>query len=353
MNMTDAVPNTAAANSNAAEPNVRKGEPTPPAADAAVRQNNTEPTVVTIDWETARQANLGNWDDRVPLHEVAYGLDAFDDPAYVSGQVRHDLARLLAHLRPDASSQAPARTLVEVADPASDKPLAGVDLLHLQCHIGTDTVSLARCGATVTGLDFSAPALQVAERLAARDDLVADWVCGDVLDADAVLREAGHCDGFDVVYTSMGTIVWLADLDRWARQIAALLRPGGVFLIMDAHPMLLTLDESDPNLRVAYRYFGDGRAQTFDDASTYIGEADLGGSTHTRTYEWPHPISEIIGALLANRLRLERFDEGHDLGWQFSPLMEQQPSGLWRWPAELRLKVPSNYTIVARRPDES
>ncbi|WP_410602731.1 class I SAM-dependent methyltransferase, partial [Bacillus sp. SIMBA_008] len=91
-------------------------------------------------------------------------------------------------------------------------------MCHLQCHIGTDTVSLARAGATVTGVEFSRPALRAAAELANRTGTSATWVETDVLDARNVVE--GH---FDVVYTSIGTITWLADLDRWAKQIAALL----------------------------------------------------------------------------------------------------------------------------------
>ncbi|MDO9399012.1 MAG: class I SAM-dependent methyltransferase [Herbiconiux sp.] len=275
---------------------------------------------VEIDWEAARHANLQNWDDRVPLHETAYGLDAYDDPKYLSDVVRHDLPVLAPFL--------PGRTL------------AGLDLCHLQCHIGTDTVSLARAGATVTGVDFSHPALAAAAQLAQRAGVAATWVETDVLDArSAVIGD------FDVVYTSIGTITWLADLDRWAAQIAALLRPGGTFFIRDGHPALYALDEEAPTLTTRYPYFGDGRAQQWDDESTYVGDGKV---AHPRTFEWPHPLSEILGALLGAGLRLLHFDEGRTLPWRFSPRMVEV-DGDFAWPEPERNLVPCTYTIVARR----
>lgn len=275
---------------------------------------------VEIDWEAARTANLQNWDDRVPLHEAAYGLDAFDDANHLSDVVSDDLPVLDRF--------------------ATGGSLSGLDLCHLQCHIGTDTISLARAGARVTGVDFSEPALRAAAALAERTGVSATWVHTDVLDA----RNAVSGD-FDVVYTSIGTICWLQDLDRWAAQIVALLRPGGTFFIRDGHPALLALDEDAEGFATRYSYFGDGRAQQWDDESTYAGDGTV---AHSRTYEWPHPLSEILGALLRAGLRLVHFDEGRTLPWRFSPRMVEVPRG-YAWPEAERNLIPCTFTIVARK----
>ena len=275
---------------------------------------------VEIVWEAARTANLQNWDDRVPLHEAAYGLDAFDDPNHLSDVVSDDLP-VLDRFVPGGS-------------------LSGLDVCHLQCHIGTDTISLARAGAHVTGVDFSEPALRAAAALAERTGVAATWVRTDVLEA----RNAVPGD-FDVVYTSIGTICWLQDLDRWAAQIVALLRPGGTFFIRDGHPALLALDEDAPEMTTRYAYFGDGRAQQWEDESTYAGD---GRVAHPRTYEWPHPLSEILGALLRAGLRLLHFDEGRTLPWRFSPRMVEVPRG-YAWPEAVRDLIPCTFTIVARK----
>lgn len=275
---------------------------------------------VDIDWESARHANQENWEDRVPVHEVAYGIEAFDDPDHLSDVVRDDLVTMAPFL------------------PAGS--VSGLALCHLQCHIGTDTVSFARAGATVTGVDFSPSALRAASELATRVGVEAAWIESDVLDARAAV-----VGDFDVVYTSIGTISWLNDLDRWAAQIVALLRPGGMFFIRDGHPALYALDEEADGLIARYPYFVTGRAQQWDDDSTYAGD---GRVAHARTYEWPHPLSEILGALLRAGLRLVHFDEGRMLPWQFSERMVEVPGG-YAWPDAERDLVPCTYTIIARR----
>lgn len=284
---------------------------------------------VAIPWEEARGANLANWDDRVPLHVASYGLDALRrDPLHLTDVVRTDLAALAPHV--------PGGTLV------------GLDLCHLQCHIGTDTVSLARAGARVVGVDFSRPALVAAAALAADLGTPAEWVETDVLDARAgVDRALGSDRLFDVVYTSIGTITWLADLTAWAAQVAALLRPGGVFYIRDAHPSLLSLDENAEALTVRYRYFGDGTALQWDEDGTYAGDGKV---VHTRTYEYPHPISEVVTALLAHGLVLVALDEGKTLPWEFSERMVATGEGDFAWPGEEAEKVPCTFTVVARKP---
>lgn len=276
---------------------------------------------VRIGWEAARNANRLNWEDRVPLHEQSYGLDAFDDPAHLSSVAREDLATLKTFL-PNGS-------------------LGGLDLCHLQCHIGTDTISFARAGARVTGVDFSSGALAAARRLAEKHGIDATWVEADVLNARAAVT-----GDFDVVYTSIGTITWLPDLVRWASQIAALLRPDALFYIRDGHPLLYTLDDAADDLRLRYRYFADGTAQSWVDESTYLG---TGKVAHPRTYEWPHPISEVVNALIGAGLRIERLDEGTVLPWRFGPRMVEVEGG-FAWPQAQRALVPCTYTIVARRP---
>ncbi|THJ68480.1 class I SAM-dependent methyltransferase [Arthrobacter echini] len=274
-----------------------------------------------ISWDTARSTNRENWEDRVPLHEAAYSLSAFDDPDYFSSVIRTDLAAMAPFL--------------------PDGVISGLDVCHLQCHIGTDTVSLARAGARVTGVDFSPGALASAAGLARRLGLEATWVETDVLEARAAVK-----GDFDVVYTSIGTITWLPDLARWAEQVAGLLRAGGLFYIRDGHPILYALDENADGLHLSYPYFGDGEAQIWDDASTYAGDGTV---THSRTYEWAHPLSEIITSLITAGLQILHVEEGTTLPWRFSPRTIEVPDG-FAWPEAERLLVPCTYTIIARKP---
>lgn len=277
---------------------------------------------MALEWAEAREANRLNWDDRAGLHVHDYGLDAFrEDPGHLSTVVRDDLKALQQFL---------------------PEGVAGLDVCHLQCHIGTDTISLARAGARVTGLDFSPAAIAAARALAREVAAEVTWVVSDVLDARAAVEGT-----FDLVYTSIGTICWLNDLDRWAAQIAGLLRPGGLFYIRDGHPMMYTLDEHSDELRVAYPYFGDGRAVAWDDPGTYVGEGQV---AHPRSYEWPHPLSEIVNAVLGAGLQLERLDEGTTLPWRFSGMMEQQGDGEFVFPEAIRDRVPTTFTVIARLP---
>jgi SAM-dependent methyltransferase len=278
---------------------------------------------VPIDWASGRATNLTNWEERVPIHERGYGLARYrQDPGYLSSVVRTDLAAL-ASLLPDGG-------------------VSGLDVCHLQCHIGTDTVSLARAGARVTGVDFSPAALASAARLAEGLGLAVTWVEADVLEARAAVQ-----GDFDLVYTSIGTICWLEDLDRWAAQIAGLLRPGGTFYIRDSHPVLLTIDPDADELVQRDRYFANGLAQQWDSEYTYAGDEKL---TATRTYEWPHPLSEVVNALIGAGLQLLRLDEDWRLPWKFSPRMVEVGDGDWAWPEGERDRSPATFTVVARKP---
>ena len=276
---------------------------------------------IVIDWDSARASNRDNWEDRVPLHEKAYGISALDDPNYLTGVIQADLAALVPFLPNGAVS--------------------GLDVCHLQCHIGTDTLSLARAGARVTGVDFSPAALASAASLAERLGIRATWVETDVLEARAAV-----VGDFDLVYTSIGTINWLPDLDRWATQAAGLLRAGGTFYIRDGHPALYAIDEHADGLQLRYPYFSNGEAQLWDDESTYAGDGKV---THSRTYQWAHPLSEIINSLIGAGLQILRVDEDKTLPWKFAPRMVEVPEG-FAWPEAERDLVPCTYTIIARKP---
>jgi SAM-dependent methyltransferase len=278
-------------------------------------------SLIAVEWESARASNRENWEDRVPLHEKAYAISDLDDPDYLTGIVRTDLAALQPFL--------PGGTV------------SGLDVCHLQCHIGTDTLSLARAGAHVTGIDFSPAALESAAKLAHRLGLESTWIETDVLEARAAVE-----GDFDLVYTSIGTITWLPDLDRWAAQIAGLLRAGGLFYIRDGHPALYALDEHADSLQLKYPYFGNGRAQVWDDESTYVGDGKV---AHSRTYQWAHPLSDILNSLIRAGLQILRLDEDNTIPWKFSPRMVEVPGG-FAWPLPERDLVPCTYTIVARKP---
>lgn len=275
-----------------------------------------------VPWDEARKVNLANWNERAEIHRRSYGLERYlFDPNYLSAEVRKDLPLLVQYSGRDS--------------------LHGASIAHLQCHIGTDTVSLARLGAVVTGLDFSPAALNVAAQLAHDCGLDVRWVEADVMET---ARAIGH--QVDIVYTSIGTICWLADLDRWAAQIAELVAPGGIFLIRDGHPMAFASEWADDRLEIRHRYFPNGRAQVWETTTSYSGDESLKASRH---YEFPHSLSEIIGALLGAGLRLEHCAEGRELPWPLFPIMEEGEDGQWRLPERLRGAMPLSFTLVCSR----
>lgn len=179
------------------------------------------------------EINRANWDERALAHarSADYHVERFvEDPDYISEVVAFD--------RPLLGS------------------VAGQRGVHLQCHIGTDTVSLARLGTRMTGLDFSGASLAEARRLAARTGADVEFVESEVYGALDVLDGGG----FDLVYTGIGALIWLPDIDRWAAVVAALLRPGGRLFVREGHPMMNTLAEPRPDglLAIEHPYFEHG-----------------------------------------------------------------------------------------------
>ena len=271
-------------------------------------------------------ANRRNWDERAPLHVAgsAYDVERYvRDPGRVSGCVIEDAERMAPYL--------PGGTL------------DGLRVAHLQCHIGTDSLSLARLGARVAGVDFSPAAIAIATDLAVRAG-VADrlrFVCSTVDDAAAALSG----ERFDVVYTSVGVLCWLPDLTAWARTIAALLEPGGLFYVRDAHPMLNALewDADAGRLFVAYPYFA-AEPTVWDDECSYV-PTDV-PLRNTRTYEWSHSLGEIIGVLLAQGLTIEAFAEHRRIDWVPFPAIVADGDGFVL--AEHPERVPLMFSLAAR-----
>lgn len=290
-----------------------------------------------IPWAQARATNLANWEDRVPIHKQSYGLELFDNPEYISEGVRADINVLMPFLSGIAGHPS--------------VPLQGLKVCHLQCHIGTDTLSLSRFGADlVVGVDFSPAALEVASELAQKHGTAGKmaWVQGDVMKARALVTAALGDIEFDLVFTTTGTIEWLNDLNLWARQIYALLKPGGLFYIHDSHPAMYTVDEQRPGPPVSvYPYFYGGKPIAIHEQTSYSGDGVL---ENDLTYTYPHPISTIINSLIMAGLQIERMGEGRTIPWQYSPIMEEVSPGNYAWPAPFRDSIPVTFTLIARKP---
>ncbi len=264
--------------------------------------------------------NRANWDERAVAHAQSpdYAFNEFvEDRRFLSKVVRFDLPRL--------------------------GDIRGVRGVHLQCHIGTDTVSLARLGAEMTGLDFSAASLEQGRRLAAATGANANFVEAELYDAvDKLGREA-----FELVYTGVGALCWLPSVRRWAEVVAALLVPGGRFFLREAHPMIWALDEtrSDGLLVVDYPYFELAEPLVFDDPGTYV-ETPV-SFEHNLTHEWNHGLGEIVTALLECEMELTMLVEHDSLPWEALPgQMEQVELGEWRL-IDRPSRLPHSYTLQA------
>jgi SAM-dependent methyltransferase len=190
----------------------------------------------------------------------------------------------------------------------------GRSLLHLQCHFGIDTLSWARRGAQVTGVDFSPKAIELAQRLSRETGVAGRFLCSDLYELPNLLREP---ERFDIVFTSYGVLNWLPDLDAWAKIVAHYLRPGGFFYIVEAHPTatIFPLDEEMPRVgsfRPYVSYFYDPAGIAWPPEKDY---ADPSAMHSVGAHEWHHPLGNIVNALLRQGLRLEWLHEFPFCAW--------------------------------------
>jgi SAM-dependent methyltransferase len=268
-----------------------------------------------------RDVNRANWDERVPAHVASADYHVQDfvaDPSYLSQVVRFDLPRL--------------------------GDISGLRAVHLQCHIGTDTVSLARLGARMSGLDFSAPAIEQAQSLADRLGLTVDFHVADVYDAVEVLGAASY----DLVYTGIGAICWLPDIRQWASVVAGLLKPGGRLFVREGHPMLGTLEPGEQYPDVRYPYFELAEPSVVDVGGTYV-ETDADFTSNT-THEWSHGLGETITAVQQAGLVFDSLTEHDSAPWNALPgLLTEDAHGEWRLTEEPH-RLAATYTLEAHKP---
>ncbi len=262
---------------------------------------------------TGRAANRARWDEAAPLHAAS---DYYDLDGFRAG--RDDI-------RPFEFDEL--------------GPVEGLDLIHLQCHIGTDTLSWARHGARVVGLDFSPNSIDIAVELAEDCRIEAQFVCADVYDA---VSAVGHRH-FDIVYTGIGALGWLPDLQGWARVVSDLLRPAGVLYFVEIHPIVIGV--VGDGRTVAQDMFGAEYQVWTERNGTYaVPDAVL---ANTETYERVHALSEVLTALLDAGLAIELFREQSytNAPW---PWTERGNDGFYRLPDEWP-KFPLTYSIRARK----
>jgi SAM-dependent methyltransferase len=265
-----------------------------------------------------RLTNREHWDEATDVHVAS---DFYDLAAFKTGKERlHGIE------------------IAELGD------VTGKSLLHLQCHFGMDTISWARKGATVTGLDFSPRAISTARALASELDVPARFIETDLYAAPEVLDEQ-----FDIVFTSYGAIYWLSDIHRWGEIAASFVKPGGTFYIAEFHPFGFIFDNDDPNVTdyiVKYPYFFTPEPIEFDGGDYADPDAAM---KHTRTYSWAHSMSDIVSAIIDAGLQIEHFHEFPVSAMKQFPWLEETDGRLWRAPAD-RYQMPMLFSIKARKP---
>ena len=247
------------------------------------------------------EINRRNWNERTPIHAASEG---YDIAGFKAGRI--------------------TLTDTEIEELGS---VAGKSLLHLQCHFGLDSMSWARLGASVTGIDLSDASIELARNL--NDELGLDvrFIRSNVYDLPAVLDEQ-----FDIVYTATGALCWLPELPPWGRIIARYLKPGGTFYMLDEHPTGRVFaprndDDTDYELTPNYSYFLEPEG-TLDEGErhTYAGS----GTINTPVYEWQHSMSEIVNALIGAGLKIEFIHEYPYSFFKALPNMSRDTEGWWR-----------------------
>jgi SAM-dependent methyltransferase len=259
------------------------------------------------------ETNRAMWDERVPIHVESefYAVEKF-----------------LAGDSPLRDFELTELTGVE-----------GCTLVHPQCHFGLDTLAWARRGARVTGLDFSQPAIEAAREVAQRAGIEAEFVQAKVYDAAQALENRQ----FDIVYTGLGAINWLPDIERWAQTMLSLMKPHGRFYLAEFHPFSAVFAEE--SLELDQSYFDRG-PHHWDEPGTY---ADLSAATeHNRSVEWYHTLGDVISALTGTGLQIEFLHEHDYTLFPRWPFLERHDNGVYRLPAEMP-GLPLMYSLLATR----
>lgn len=255
--------------------------------------------------------NKKAWNDKTEVH---VNSEFYDMPSFLAGK----------------------NTLQEI-ELALLGDVRGKKILHLQCHFGQDTISFTRMGAEATGVDLSDKAIDTARELSVKTEAHTRFICSDVYSLHEHLNE-----DFDIVFTSYGTIGWLPDLEKWAWTVSRFLKPGGVFVFAEFHPVVWMFD---PNFeKVAYRYFKtDAIIET--ELGTY---ADLTTPAEYEMITWNHSISEVVNNLIDAGLEINALNE-----FDYSPYncfrgTEEFEPNKYRI-AHLKNDIPMVYAIKATK----
>ncbi len=266
--------------------------------------------------------NQANWNDRARTHMSGnyYGAnELITNPESISAELAQDIHRF--------------------------GNLNGKSVIHLQCHLGTDTIGFARRGAKrVVGLDLSDTSLEFAKDIAAKSGVTVEFVHSNVYDA----RE--NVEGsFDLVYTSLGVLCWLPDIEKWAETIVSLMAPGGCFFIRDDHPMFMTIgDDVSNGLKIEQSYFQLDQPLTWEDETSYILDDNAPKIKAKRNHQWNHSIGEIITALIRAGLTIDSVEETPYSAWCPWPELMVKEGHVYRL-KDAPERLPLQFVICAHK----
>ncbi len=262
------------------------------------------------------EANLKRWNELVAIHAKS---DEYDIEGFLKGK---------SSLKP-----------IEIKELGNVK---GKSLLHLQCHFGLDSLSWARIGAKVTGVDFAPEAVRLARELNEQLNLDAKFIEANIYDLPELLNEK-----FDIVFTSYGVLCWLPELDKWAKMIYDFLKPKGIFYIVEFHPFAWIFDdENEKELLIRYNYFPQKEPMRFDADGSYANpNAKM---EHTEDYEWTHSVSEIINSLISAGLKIEFFNEHNVTCYQQFPFVKKDEDEWFRLKNQ-KATIPLMFSLKAMK----
>lgn len=262
------------------------------------------------------KTNLALWNEWTPIHEKS---KSYDVEGFKSG-------RCTLH----------ETELKEVGD------VSGKSLLHLQCHFGMDTMSWARRGAKVTGVDFSDKAIHLAKSLSKELNLEASFICSNVYDLPTVLSEK-----FDMVFTSIGVLCWLPDIQGWANVISKFLKPGGFFYMIESHPFCNVFENESytKDLKFAHTYFYSPQPTKYEPDGSY---ADRNAKVINPSYEWTHSLGDIVNALISAGLKIDFVHEFPFAHYDVFPFLEESEPDKWTLPNKQEL-IPIMFSLKATK----
>jgi SAM-dependent methyltransferase len=263
---------------------------------------------------------MKNWDERVESHTQGNGKDFYDIEGFLAGK---------STLRN-----------IEIEELGN---VSGKSMLHLQCHFGLDTLSWARQGAKITGVDFSPKAIEYAINLASRCKLSADFICSDVFNLPNVFDKQ-----FDIVIATYGILCWIPEVHRYMNVVSHFLKAGGCFLLIDGHPFLdmFEFNEESGQLEIKHSYFHANQPEECYCTTSYANKKYK--MRYDKTYQWSHDIDSIVTAITGNGMELLSLKEYAFAVYQKYPNMVQNEKGQWIF-SDGNIGIPMLMSIIAKR----